>query len=161
MWDSVVASGIAVVGTLAGSWVGGFWQLRGARAERRENRDEARRADALNAVTGLVASLADHRRAMWAREDARLANQPEQRVAELRAASHVTRSALTMPVTTISILVPALADPARDAVQATYAMRDAGTVEVLEARRVVALAASDRFVAAATTFFAGVGVVVA
>jgi hypothetical protein len=161
MWDSVIASGIAVVGTLAGTGVGGLVQLRGARAERRENRGESRRADALNAVTALVAALADHRRAMWAHENARLVGASEHRVAEHLAAHHVTRSAINVPMTTVAILAPALAGPAREAAQAAYAMRDAGSLEVLEARRAVALAACDRFVDAAAEFFTGVGVVVA
>lgn len=157
MWDSV----IAVVGTLAGSWVGGWVQLRGSRAERRENRGEVRRDEALKAVTGLAAALADHRRAMWKSEDARLADKPAEVVADARAGTHVTRSAVNVPMTTVAILAPALAGQAREATQATYAMRGAGTVEVLEVRRTVALAACDRFVEAAAAFFAAVGVVVA
>jgi hypothetical protein len=157
MWDSLIAVG----GTLAGSWIGGFVQLRKARVERRENRGETRRAEALRAVTELVAALADHRRAMWEFEDAKLTGKPAQTVAELLAAQHVTRSAINVPMTTVAILAPALADSAREAAQSTYAMRNSGDLDVLEARRAVALAASDRLVAAAAEFFAAVGVVVA
>jgi hypothetical protein len=157
MWDSL----IAVVGTLAGGWGGGFVQLRGARAERRENRREARRAEALKAVTVLAGAVADHRRAMWQFENAKLTGQPAQTVAELGAVQHGTRSAINTPMTTVVILTPALADKAREAARAAYAMRDSGDLDVLEARRAVALAAGDRFVAAAAGFFAGVGVVVA
>jgi hypothetical protein len=157
MWDSLIAVG----GTLAGGLVASVTQLRGARAERRENRSEARRGEALSAVTGLIAALADHRRAMWQYEDAKLTGKPEQVVAELLAARYVTRSAINAPMTTVAILTPALAGPAREAAQATYAMRDAGDLAVLEARRAVALGASDRLAEAAAEFFAGVGLVVA
>ena len=157
MWESVIAVG----GTLAGGLVGNFVQLRGARAERRENRGEARRVEALRAVTDLVAALADHRRAMWEYEDAKLTGKPDQVVAESLVAQHGTRSAITVPMTTVAILAPGLADLAREAARSAYAMRDAGDLDVLEVRRAVALAASDRFVAVAAEFFAGVGVVVA
>jgi hypothetical protein len=157
MWDSLVAVG----GTLAGGWIGGWLQLRGARAERRENRGEARRGEALSAVTGLVEAFADHRRAMWQFEDAKLTGKPGQVVAELQAVQHVTRSAINGPMTTVAILTPALAVPAREAATATYAMRNCGDLDVLEARRAVALAASDRLVTVAAEFFAEVGLVVA
>jgi hypothetical protein len=157
MWDSLIAVG----GTLAGGLVGGWVQLRAARAERRENRGDVRRGEALAAVTGLVAALADHRRAMWAHEDAKVSGKPEQVAAEQLAAHHLTRSAINSPMTMVAILTPALAGPAREAAQAAYAMRNSGDLDVLEARRAVALAASDRFVEAAAEFFAGVGVVVA
>jgi hypothetical protein len=157
MWDSL----IAVAGTLAGGWIGGFVQLRGARAERHENREEARRAEALKAVTDLAGALADHRRAMWRYEDVKLTGESEQAITDLRTARHDTRSAINAPMTMVAILAPMLADPAREATQAAYAMRDAGDPDVLEARRAVALAADDRFVAAAAEFFAAVGVVVA
>ncbi|MGB3439047.1 MAG: hypothetical protein WBA97_09885 [Actinophytocola sp.] len=98
---------------------------------------------------------------MWQFEAAKLTGRPEQVVAELETAQHGTRSAITVPLTTVAILVPALAGPAQEAAKATYAMRDSGDLDVLEARRAVALAASDQFVAAAAEFFAGVGVVVA
>lgn len=157
MWDSLIAVG----GTLAGSWVGGFVQLRGARAERRENRGEARRVEALKAVTDLAAALADHRRAMWQYEDAKLTGKPEQTVTDLQTAQHDTRSAINVPMTTVAILAPVLADTAREAARATYAMRNPGDLDVLEARRATALGATDRFVAAAAEFFAAVGLVVA
>lgn len=157
MWDSLVAVG----GTLAGGLVASVTQLRGARAERRENRREARRSEALSAVTALAGALADHRRAMWQCEDAKLTGKPAQVVAELETVQHGTRSAINAPMTTVAILTPTLAGPAREAVQATYAMRDAGALDVLEARRAVALAAADRFVEAAAEFFAEVGLVVA
>lgn len=157
MWDSLIAVG----GTLAGGLVGGWVQLRGARAERRENRRDARRSEALSAVTALAGALADHRRAMWQYEDAKLTGKPEQVVAELLAVQHGTRSAINAPMTTVAILIPVLAELARDAAQATYAMRDAGDLDVLEARRVVAVGASDRLVEIAAEFFAEVGLVVA
>jgi hypothetical protein len=98
---------------------------------------------------------------MWQFEDAKLTGKPAQVVAELETEQHSTRSAINAPMTTVAILTPALAGPAREAAQATYAMRDAGSEDVLEARRAVALAAADQFVEAAAEFFAEVGLVVA
>lgn len=157
MWDSLIAVG----GTLAGGLLASVVQLRGARAERRENRGDARRGEALGAVTGLVAALADHRRAMWQFEDAKLRGKAEQTVTDLEAVQHGTRSAINVPMATVAILAPALAEPAREAARATYAMRGAGDLDVLEARRAAALGAADRFVDVAAEFFAGVGLVVA
>lgn len=157
MWDSLIAVG----GTLAGGLAASVTQLRGARAERRENRREARRSEALAAVTGLVAALADHRRAMWQFEDAKLTGKPAQVVAELETVQHGTRSAINAPMTTVAILTPALAGPAREAAQAAYAMRNSTDLDVLEARRAVAAGTSDRLVEAAAEFFAEVGLVVA
>ena len=157
MWDSLIAVG----GTLAGGLVASVTQLRGARADRRETLREARRSEALAAVTALAAALAAHRRAMWQFEDAKLRDKPEQTITELEAVQHGTRSAINAPMTTVAILTPTLAGPAREAAQATYAMRDAGDLDVLEARRAVALGAADQFVEAAAEFFAEVGLVVA
>lgn len=176
MWQSLIASAIAVVGTLVGTWSGGFQQLRRERAQRRENRAEDRRAEALNAVTGLVAALANHRRAMWQYEDARIAvpervkeartNIPRrdavhQGVTDLQTITHDTRAAITVPLTTVAILAPGLADAARKAAQATYAMRNADSVNELELRRAAAVDASEQLVTAAAEFFSSLGVVVA
>jgi hypothetical protein len=132
-------------------------QSRSVRRERRENRRESRGADVLAAVTALVSALADHRRAMWVLEDQRLSGAAEPAVADARSTSHVTRSAVTAPLTTVSILAPALADAAKAATRATFAMHDAPTQAVLGDRRQVALDASDRLVAAAGEFFAAFG----
>ncbi|WP_260195687.1 protein kilB [Actinophytocola gossypii] len=153
VWTSV----IAVAGTLAGGLVPVLVQARTARRERRENRREARGTDVLAAVTALVSALADHRRAMWVLEDRRLSGADAQAVADARATSHVTRSAVTAPWTTVSILAPALADAARAAARATFAMHDAPTLVELETRRQAALDGSDRLVSAAAEFFAAVG----
>ena len=114
----------------------------------------------LAAVTAYTAAVADHRSAMWQFEDAKLTGKPAQVVAELEAVQHGTRSAITVPLTTVAILTPALADLAVEAAKATYAMRDSGALDVLETHRAVALAASDRFVAAAAELFADLGVAV-
>jgi hypothetical protein len=157
MWESLIAVGAA----LAGSVLTHVVQLRGARVERLEIRGDAQRADALAAVTAYTAALADHRRAMWQFEDAKLTGKPAQVVAELEAVQHGTRSAITEPATRVKLLIPALAAEVREAEKATYAMRDSGDLDVLETRRALALAASDRFVAAAAVLFADLGVAVA
>lgn len=146
-WSSV----IAVVGTLGGTLLGGAVQLRAARVERRETRCEARRADALAAVTELVCALADHRRAMWRREERRLAGAEPAAVDAARHASHETRSAVTAPLTRLSLLVPSLRDVANQAAKAAYAMRLSPDLDKLETRRAAAVKASNELVLQAST----------
>jgi hypothetical protein len=145
----VLSSLIAVVGTLSGGLLAGVVQGRVARAGRRETRCEVRRSEVLAAVTGLVSALADHRRAMWVLEDLRLAGADEQVVGQARATSHVTRSAVTAPLTTVSILAADLAPVATQAAQAAFALHAAPDPSTLADLRAAALQASDRLVEAA------------
>ncbi|MCE0446869.1 hypothetical protein LT493_26515 [Streptomyces tricolor] len=70
--------------------------------------------DALRVALGeLVAALGDHRRALWHREDLVLNGAGAEVVEAARAASHATRSAVTAPLVAVSVLEPALAEPAR------------------------------------------------
>jgi len=149
VWTSLVA----VLGTLAGGGLTATVQGRLARANRRE----ARRADALAAVTQLAAALADHRRAMWVVEDRRLSGAPEQAVDEAQAKRHDTRAAIEIPLHTVAILVPALAESAEEATQATFAMRNAADHDALNTLRQAAKDAHGRFVAAARMVFADMG----
>ncbi|MGW1793626.1 hypothetical protein ACWCO0_23050 [Streptomyces tubercidicus] len=113
---------IAILGTLAGAAVSAWFQQRGQRAERAATEAAAQRREAVDSVTELVAALADHRRAMWLREEARLAGGDWR---EARAASHATRAAITAPAVGVTVLLPSLADTAKAAANATYAMRNA------------------------------------
>jgi hypothetical protein len=151
LWSNV----IAVAGTLAGGALAGVTQVRGARTERAETRREARRGEAVAAVTALVAALADHRRAMWLREDLQLSGADTHAA---QATSHETRSAVTAPLVTVRLLAPALADTAKQAAQASYAMRNAPDLDALETLRTAALAASDQLVDEAADVFAGMAV---
>jgi hypothetical protein len=149
MWSNL----ITVVGMLATG-------LLSNRVQNRRDRDaraESRRTELMTTVAALVSALADHRRAMWSLENARLTGADPETVAEAVAASHATRSAVTAPLTTVSILAPTLAAPAEDATQAVFAMHnaaDASDLDVLEARRQAARDASDRLVVSARAFFA-------
>ncbi|WKX73836.1 protein kilB [Streptomyces sp. XD-27] len=141
MWSTV----IAVAGTLLGGALTGLLQFRGERAARAE-----RRAEALRLALGeLVAALGDHRRAMWHREDLRLNGASQEALQAARAASHVTRSAVTAPLVSVSVLEPSLAEPARKAALAALEIRDVADRTVLAARREAAIAATDDLVAAA------------
>lgn len=153
MWSNV----IAVLGTLAGCLLTGGVQARVARIERRETRWETRRTAALDAVTALVAALADHRRARFVVEERRLSGADTHSVEQARAIAHATRSAVTVPLTTVSILTPALADLTQEATQATYAMRHVPDHAALETLRANAVATSDRLIEAAAGLFAAVG----
>ncbi|MFF3178219.1 protein kilB [Streptomyces sp. NPDC057900] len=137
MWQTL----IAVLGTLAGTGIAGFMQHRASRTARQE----ARRTEGLAAVTALVEALADHRRAMWVREDLRLRGEDW---AEARTESHATRSAITAPLLRVQLLMPAAAPAAQSAAQAAYALRGAGQ-PLLDELRTDAITASDALVAAA------------
>jgi hypothetical protein len=147
--NAVWTSLIAVLGTLAGGGLTATVQGRLARVNRRE----ARRADALAAVTQLAAALANHRRAMWVLEDRRLSGAPEQAVDEARTKSHDSRAAIEIPLHTVAILVPALAQSAEEATQATFAMRNAADQDALKTLREAAKDAHGRFMAAARVVF--------
>ncbi|MFG3351565.1 protein kilB [Streptomyces sp. NPDC048001] len=136
MWASV----IAVVGTLLGSVTAYVLQQRGSERV-------ALRRERLAAVTALTAALADHRRAMWVREDLRLAGADAAAYDAARAESHATRSAVTAPMTTLAVLAPDLVDSARAAASTVYALRGARDVGALAAARTAAIDACDRFVA--------------
>ncbi|MFF5639814.1 protein kilB [Streptomyces sp. NPDC012825] len=138
MWQTL----IAVLGTLAGVAVTGVFQARQTRAAR----IDAQRAEGLAAVTDLVKALADHRRAMWVREDLRLRNKDW---TEARAASHATRSAITAPLLQVQILLPGIAPAAQAAAQAAYDLRGALAHDVLDIARTNAIGKSDALVAAA------------
>jgi hypothetical protein len=141
MWSTI----IAVAGTLLGGALTGLLQFRGERAARAE-----RRAEALRSALGeLVAALGDHRRAMWHREDLRLKGAGQEAVDAARAMSHITRSAVTAPLVSVSVLEPSLAEVARKAALAAFDLRDAADLTVLAALREAAITATDDLVDAA------------
>ncbi|MEU6481440.1 protein kilB [Streptomyces sp. NPDC047017] len=142
MWASV----IAVVGTLLGSVTMYVLQQRGT------DRTALRR-DRLAAVTALTVALADHRRAMWVREDLRLSGADAAGYEAARAESHVTRSAITAPLTSLSILAPGLARVAQDAATATYRLRGVESAQVLGEAREAAIAACERLTREASKTF--------
>lgn len=151
----MLATVLAVIGTLLGSIVTGTFQhLTAGRAERVAERAQLRR-DRLDAVTALAAAGSDHRRALWMRGEARLRGADEAEREELRARSHITRSALTRPLVSLRLLVPdpAVHTAAQAMVVATYDMVDAATSrEDLTAAQDRARAAHDRFIDAAAAY---------
>ncbi|WP_406347932.1 protein kilB [Streptomyces sp. NBC_00144] len=145
----MIASLIAVLGTLLGSITAYLLQQRTARTDRAEARAETGRRDRISAVTAVVVALADHRRAMWVREDLRLSGADDSAYQAARSESHTTRSALTAPLTTVAILAPELAGPATDAARATYALRSAPDAATLAVLRTEAMTAADRLISRA------------
>lgn len=147
---------LAVIGTLLGSIVTGTFQhLAAGRAERAAAAEQLRR-DRLDAVTTLASVGSDHRRALWMRGEARLRGAGNDELEELRAKSHITRSAITRPLVALRLLVPdpAVHAAAKEMVVATYDMVDAATsIEELTAARENARAAHDRFIDAAAAYF--------
>ncbi|MFH8368873.1 protein kilB [Streptomyces sp. NPDC018031] len=145
----MLTSIIAVIGTLAGAVTAGLMQQRAARRDRVEAREAEQRRDRLNAVTALAAALADHRRAMWVREDLRLSEAPDAAYEAARAESHATRAAITAPLASVTVLAPELGPAADAAARATYALRAAPDAATLAARRTAAIEAAERLVAEA------------
>ncbi|WEH34466.1 protein kilB [Streptomyces sp. AM 4-1-1] len=141
----IAAAVVAVVGTVLGAGVVGVQQYYAARSQRRE----ALRGRALTALSELSTALADHRRAMWMREDLRLAGAIPADVAAAREASHVTRSAVTAPQVALTVLLPTLRLDIDAAVRAAYEMRGAMNAEVLASRREEAVSAADALTAMA------------
>ncbi|MFJ3710342.1 hypothetical protein [Streptomyces sp. NPDC090053] len=152
----MIATVLAVVGTLLGSVVTGTFQhLAAGRAERAAAAEQLRR-DRLDAVTALASAGSDHRRALWMRGEARLRGVGDVELEELRARSHVTRSAITRPLVALRLLVPdqAVHTTAQAMVVATYDMVDAATsIEELTAAQDTARGAHDRFIDAAAAYF--------
>ena len=147
--DAVWTSLIAVAGTIAGTNLGAWWNARNARAERTDRRRGEQRDQLLTALAGLVAALADHRRAMWVLGETRLTDGTEQAVAAAMATTHETRSAISAPLTRVRILGPGLAEQATKATQATYALRDAPDCDELRRRRQASVDAVAELEAAA------------
>ncbi len=151
----MVATALAVLGTLLGAIVSGAFQHRAAGRTEKAARAAQLRRDQLEAVTALAVAISDHRSAMWVRGDAVLKGDPADRVRDLQTRSHATRSAVTRPLVALRIHItdPAVRSAADDMVTATFAMRDAyDSAEALTAARRAALTAHDRFVDAAATF---------
>ena len=145
MWESI----IAVVGTLTGAVVAGLLQQRAARAERLESRAAARNGEGLTAATTLVAALADHRRAMYLREELQLTGAAPEQVAAARAASHETRAAVSVPHAAVVVLLPALTEQVETAVRQTYNLRNARSLAALNAARQAAADSADALLRAA------------
>ncbi|MGW7306759.1 protein kilB [Streptomyces sp. NPDC054835] len=150
----MLATVIAVLGTLLGAIVAGIIQHRTARAGRDAQRTDQRRDQELAAVTGFASAVAAHRRAMAIREDLRLTGADDQAVAAARAESHATRSAIEAPRVLVSILAPALAPAADRAAKASYALRGATDTDALHALREAAIREANTFTAAAAAHFA-------
>ncbi|WP_047471779.1 hypothetical protein [Streptomyces sp. M10] len=152
MWQSI----IAVIGTLAGATLTGAMQTRAARATRAADHAEALRQAAVEAVIALAVAVSDHRRTMWMLGDAQLAGAADDRLLDLQAETHRTRSAITAPAARVQLLVrdEGLRDAARTAITATYAMRDPETPQALTRLRADALTAHDAMVDAASRILA-------
>jgi len=138
----VLTTLIAVAGTLLGVLATGLLQARAQHASRAAASQDAR----TQAIAALSCALAEHRGVMFKRECARLSGADAATLTGARAVSHTTRAAVTEPLTTVCILIPALAGAARTAAKACYALRDAADHDTLAALRETALAAADRLI---------------
>ncbi|MGW4954583.1 hypothetical protein [Streptomyces parvulus] len=151
----MIATLLAVLGTLLGAVVSGVFQNRAAGRAEGVARAQQLRRDRLEAVTALAVAVSDHRSAMWVRGDAVIKGDPAERVRDLQSRTHATRSAVTRPLVALRIQItdPAVRRAADDMITATYGMRDAyDNGEALTEARRVALEAHDRFVDVAAAY---------
>lgn len=142
----MIATVIAILGTLAGALLTGLLSSRQARAALRGTEDLARRQAAVDAVATLAAAVAAHRAAMWHRETRSLAGEDW---TEARQHSQTTRAAISAPAVRLAVLVPALRPAADAAIRACYALRGAETRDGLDTARDASLAAEVQLIAAA------------
>ncbi|RAG83144.1 hypothetical protein DN069_23870 [Streptacidiphilus pinicola] len=152
----MLATIIAVLGTLSGSIVTGVFQhMASGRAERVAAAAQLRR-DRLEAIAQLAAVGADYRRIMRRRGQARLSQASRARQEDLRQESHVIRSALTQPMTVLQALIPdsQVHAAAKAMVQAAYDIRDTSDFDALNTAQEAARAAHNDFVDAATRYVA-------
>ncbi|MEU2265231.1 pRL2-23 [Streptomyces olindensis] len=152
MWTTVVA----VLGTLLGAVVAGVIQHRTARAGRAQDRAEALWRDRLDAITALAACATEHRRVLYAQQDAQLhalRTDPDH-LAALKEERYATRSATTAQLVRLHLLIvdPAVRQAAADLVTATYNLRDLADADDIEAHRLAAVAAHDTFVDTAADY---------
>ncbi|MFD6152824.1 hypothetical protein [Streptomyces sp. NPDC060243] len=152
----VLTTALAVLGTLLGATVTGFFQhLAAGRTERAAARARSRQ-DALDAVADLVAADSAHRQALRMRLEAKLSGTAtDAELFELRTASHITRAATKRPYALVRLLVP---DPGVKAaadtmITATYDMADAATPAALDTAQEWSRAAHDHFIDTAAEFF--------
>ncbi|MFJ2774922.1 hypothetical protein [Streptomyces sp. NPDC087300] len=151
----MLATVLAIAGTLLGAIVSGLFQHASAGRTEQTARHEQHRAAQLEAITTLAVAISDHRTAMWVRGDALLKGDPQERVRELQTRSHTTRSAVTRPLIALRLHVtdPAIRQAADAMVTATYSMRTAyDSTEHLTQARENALTAHDEFVDAAALY---------
>ena len=151
----MIATALAVLGTLLGAVVSGVFQNRAAGRSEKAARAQQLRRDQLEAVTALAVAVSDHRSAMWVRGDAVIKNDAAERVRDLQAKTHATRSAVTRPLVTLRIHVtdPAVRRAADEMITATYGMRGAyDSADALAEARRVALGAHDHFVDVAAEY---------
>ncbi|MEV6133195.1 hypothetical protein AB0M05_41455 [Streptomyces violaceusniger] len=159
--ETVLASAMAILGTLLGAIVSGRAQERAAaRAAEANHREEIRR-DRLKAIMDLTSAVSEHRTVMWRRGDAMLKGRSAERIEVLRDESHESRKAVTGPLTALLVLIQdqEVHDAATHMITLTYAMREAfpspsdlaeadtreAAKDTLTAARYDAVVAHDRF----------------
>lgn len=84
----------------------------------------------------------------WDREHSRLTEAEPSLYQESPKLSHSTRSAMTVPLTTVCVLSPALRPAAEEAARAVCAIRDLPDYDTLNGVRKTATAAAGRLIAA-------------
>jgi hypothetical protein len=166
--SATLTSLIAVLGTLAGGSLTGYIQSRTARVQREDTHRRTQQDNAVNAFAEFVAAVDKHRGVMWEAEKRRFPDQvdgteprrlpngaDEVDSPETRA----SRADVSAPLHRFCLLVPALAEQARQLARATYAIRSCPTRKELDIRRQAAHDAMTEFVTTASVVFrrAGIG----
>ncbi|GHE56298.1 hypothetical protein GCM10018785_26990 [Streptomyces longispororuber] len=127
MLPTLATAALTIVATLLGAILSGRAQERAAERQVRVTHTETIRRDRLKAITELACAASDHRTMLWRRGDAVLKNADPERIEALRGESHVTRNAVTHPLTALRVLIqdPAVRTTADRMITLTYAIRQA------------------------------------
>jgi hypothetical protein len=126
----MVATLIAVLGTLAGALVAGFMQHLTTTRTAREALAERRRAALAEAVPALLAAVVRHREQQYLKIEARKGGLPDSE--DARRARYAARSAVTIAMDRLHMVTddPELLAVAQEAVDAAMAVGDVPDAEV-------------------------------
>ncbi|MFT9477427.1 hypothetical protein [Streptomyces sp. Mo3] len=126
----MIATLIAVLGTLAGTVVAGFMQHLTAARTARAAADERRRQALAEAIPALLTGLARHREQQYLKIVARREGQPD--ATEARQTRYAARTAVTSAMDTLFMATQdrALLAVAQEAVDAAMALGDASEPEL-------------------------------
>ncbi|MER7911503.1 hypothetical protein [Streptomyces sp. NPDC096068] len=154
MLVTLVTAALAILGTLLGAIVSDRFQERAAERAVRVGHGETIRHDRLEAITALAVAVSDHRRTLWKRGGAVLAQDTDLTQA-LRTESQATRVTIARALVTMRVLItdPVVREAADRMITLTYAIREGfDSAEALDRARQEAIIAHDEFVDTAARY---------
>lgn len=157
--EAVLASVVAVVGTLMGAWVTYSFQRRAAeQAEQAQNRERLRQ-EQLAALSGFIGILMEYRKNLYFRWRLKEEEAPEEQRAQERAETYRLRSEAEHALARARLVTDdvALMRLASQALRAPSSLRHAVDRDDLIARKDEVERVHDEFVEAVARFVHGVG----